>query len=246
MIQVINRALDILEFVAGSGTDPVTLTAITRATGLKPGTCANIVKTLTMRNYLEKIPEQKGYRLGNQALHMSSEATGMQRLVHAAGPVMSSMTAALHESTLLAILERDNRKVIHRCDSSQLVQAHTPDEKKAYDSSTGRLLVALLPDAELQHFIQQHGLPSAAIWPDAHTKTKFLQQVAEIRKNGYALIEDSVQIVGIALPVYVESKVVAGLSVYVPSFRFTPPLRKKMLRVGLQSARKITAALSSH
>jgi IclR family KDG regulon transcriptional repressor len=133
--------------------------------------------------------------------------------------------------------------VIHRKESSQLVQAHTPDEKKAYDSSTGRLLIAMLADEELDKFINRFGLPPASIWHDANSKKKFYQQVQQIRKYGYALIEDSVQIVGLAAAIYKNNKVVASLSIYIPSFRFNNQVKTKMIRLGVAAAKKISANL---
>jgi DNA-binding IclR family transcriptional regulator len=123
------------------------------------------------------------------------------------------------------------------------VQAHTPDEKKAYDSSTGRLLIAMLADEELDKFIHRFGLPPSNIWHDANSKKKFYQQVEQIRKNGYALIEDSIQIVGLAAPIYKNQKIAASLSIYIPSFRFNNRLKVKMIRLGVTAAKKISAKL---
>ncbi|MCW3087197.1 MAG: IclR family transcriptional regulator [Sediminibacterium sp.] len=243
MIQVIHRAFDILEYVARDPDRPKLLSEIATGLNLKPGTCANIVKTLMGRGYLERSGTQKGYLPGKQFFAFAGEGRYRRDLVEAADAEMESITAKLNESTLLAVLEGANRIVIHRKESSQLVQAHTPDEKKAYDSSTGRLLIAMLPDEELDKFIARFGLPSAQIWHNAHSQKKFYQQVAEIRKNGYALIEDSVQIVGLAAAIYQNGKVVASLSIYIPSFRFNNPVKAKMIRLGVNAAKKISANL---
>ncbi|NCI46918.1 IclR family transcriptional regulator [Sediminibacterium soli] len=244
MIQVIHRALDILEFVGSNNNTPKLLSEIARQLQLKPGTCANIVKTLTLRGYLDKLDSQKGYQLGRQVFSLTENSGYQQLLIDAADEVMAKTVAELHENVLLAILKNENRLVIHRKNSAQLVQANTPDEKKAYDSSTGRLLIAMLPDDQLERYVHEYGLPSASLWPHAHTKQRFLQQIQKIRNDGYALIEDSVQIVGIAAPVYRSGKVVASLSIYIPSFRVNAATRTKMIRLGTRAAKKISTALS--
>jgi DNA-binding IclR family transcriptional regulator len=245
MIQVIHRALDILEFVSSDSNSPKLLSEIAETAGLKPGTCANIVKTLTERGYLEKLDTHKGYQLGKQAIALAEDGGYQQKLIDAADAVMARVCTTLHENVLLAVLRHENRIVIHRRNSGQQVQANTPDEKKAYDSSTGRLLIAMLPDEELEKYVHEYGLPSAAIWPHAHTKMKFLQQIEKIRKDGYALIEDSVQIVGIAAPVYRKGIVVASLSIYIPSFRFNRTIRTRMIRMGTHAAKKVSAGLGN-
>jgi DNA-binding IclR family transcriptional regulator len=240
MIQVIHRAIDIIEYVARDPERPKLLGEIALDLDLKPGTCANIVKTLTGRGYLEKLDSQKGYLLGKQFFSLSGNTGYKKDVIEAADAEMKEITATLNESSLLAILNGENRVVIHRQESDQLVQAHTPDEKKAYDSSTGRLLIAMLPDEELEKFITRFGLPPSNIWPDANSKKKFFQQVQQIREKGYALIEDSVQIVGIAAAIYKNDKVVASLSIYIPSFRFNNRVRTKMVNLGVSAAKKIS------
>ena len=243
MIQVIHRAFDIIEYVANDPEKPKLLGEIALDLDLKPGTCANIVKTLTTRGYIEKLDSQKGYLLGKQFFSLSGYTGYTKEVIQAADAEMKDITGKLNESSLLAILQGENRIVIHRQESNQLVQAHTPDEKKAYDSSTGRLLIAMLPDDELERFIARFGLPPSNIWAGANSKKKFFQQVQQIREKGYALIEDSVQIVGIAAAIYKNDKVVASLSIYIPSFRFNNQVKQKMVRLGVAAAKNISASL---
>ena len=61
MIQVINRAFDILEYIAKDPDKPKALGEIASDLDLNAGTCANIIKTMVARKYLEKIDKQKGY-----------------------------------------------------------------------------------------------------------------------------------------------------------------------------------------
>lgn len=61
MIQVIQRALDIFEFLAEEPHKSRSLSEISNAIGIQPSTCANIVKTLVQRGYLVKSQNQKAY-----------------------------------------------------------------------------------------------------------------------------------------------------------------------------------------
>ncbi len=243
MIQVIHRSFNIIEFVARDPDRPKLLSEIAIGLHLKPGTCANIVKTLTIRGYLEKLGSQKGYLLGKQFYTLAGNTGYWRDLVAASNAEMEKLTGLLNENTLLSVLNGENRVVIHRKQSNQLVQAHTPDEKKAYDSSSGRLLIAMLSDEELEKFISRFGLPPASIWHDANTKKKFYEQVQQIREQGYALIQDSIQIIGLAAPIYKQDTIVASLSIFIPAFRFDDKIKKKMTRLGLESAKRISKNL---
>ena len=246
MIQVLHRAFDILEFVSKYPDKPKLLGEIANNLHLKPGTCANIVKTLTTRGYLEKMDSQKGYLPGKKLYSLSGNNGYLKDLIAAAEIIMGNLTGQLNENTLLAVLNGDNRIVILTKDSNQLIQANTPKEKKAYDSSTGRLLIAMLPDAELEKFISRYGLPPDNYWHDANSKKKFYGQVEQIRKNGYAMVEDSLHIVGFAAPIYEKNKIIAGLSIYIPAFRTTEKMKNKMIRLGLEAAENITKKLKSN
>lgn len=244
MIQVIHRALNILEYVAQDGNKPKPMGQIAQDLELNTATCANIIKTLVQRGYLEKSDLQKGYILGPQIKELYGKHQPHQKLIAAAKIQMELISLELNEKCLLAVLKGDKRQVIYKNNCSQMVQATTPDEKKAYDSSTGRLLVAMMPNESLDKFVQSYGLPSSAIWPDADNPAKFMAQIHQIRKNRYALIEDSKQIIGIASPVYYHNELVASLSIYLPAFRFSNTVRKKMIHLCLEGADAISAQLS--
>jgi DNA-binding IclR family transcriptional regulator len=71
-----------------------------------------------------------------------------------------------------------------------------------------------------------------------------MAQIQQIRKNRYALIEDSKQVIGIASPVFQQNELVASLSIYLPAFRFSNTVRKKMVQLCLAGADAISAQLS--
>jgi IclR family transcriptional regulator, KDG regulon repressor len=244
MIQVIHRALNILEYVAKDGNKPKPMGQIAQDLALNTATCANIIKTLVDRGYLEKSDLQKGYILGPQLKEITGNRQHHVKLIAAARIQMDHISEQLNEKCLLAVLKGDKRQVIYKNNCSQMVQATTPDEKKAYDSSTGRLLVALMSDEALEKFVHNYGLPSSAIWSDADTSAKFMAQIHQIRKNRYALIEDSKQVIGIASPIYQNGELTASLSIYLPAFRFSNTVRKQMIQLCLNGADEISAQLS--
>lgn len=244
MIQVVHRALNILEYVAKDGNKPKPMGQIAQDLDLNTATCANIIKTLVQRGYLEKSDLQKGYILGSQLKELTGKHQPHVKLIAAAKIQMDLISEQLNEKCLLAVLKGDKRQVIYKNNCAQIVQATTPDEKKAYDSSTGRLLVAMMTDEALDKFVHTYGLPPSSIWPDADSPAKFMAQIQQIRKNRYALIEDSKQVIGIASPVYQHTDLVASLSIYLPAFRFSNTVRKKMIQLCLAGADEITAQLS--
>lgn len=240
MIQVINRAVDIIRYVANNPTQPKLMGHIAADLNLNTATCANIIKTLVTQGIIKKAHKQKGYLLGETLTEISNGSFSYKDMLERAAAEMGKAEKILSENTLIAILKENKRVVLQRSNSSQLVQATTPDKKNAYETSTGRLLIAKLPDPELEQFIKNYGLPTKSVWPDAENKSKFKEQIGLIRKNGYALLEDTVQIVGIATPIYKNGQVIASFSIYLPSFRFNERVRDLMIKTAVEAAKKLS------
>lgn len=240
MIQVINRAIDIIEYIAADPTEPKLMGHIATDLKLNTATCANIIKTLVNRRLIKKAHKEKGYLLGDGLSEIANGSFGYKNMLDKASVEMDKAESILKENSLIAILKEDKRVVLLRKNSNQLIQAITPNEKIAYDSSSGRLLIAMLSEKDLESYVKRNGLPAKSIWPGAETKSKLMDQVQLIRKQGYALIEDTVQIIGVAAPIYRNGKVIASFSVYLPSFRFNEGFRDKMIKTAVGAANEIS------
>jgi DNA-binding IclR family transcriptional regulator len=240
MIQVINRAIDILEYISNDLERPKLMSHIAEDLNLNTATCANIIKTLVNRGLIKKADHEKGYILDTGLLEIANGSFEFKDILNKAHQEMEKALNLVNENNLIAILKKNQRIVLQRKNSTQMVQALTADEKNAYDSSTGRLLIATLPDKDLQLFIKRYGLPSKTLWPGAETKAKFIEQIELIKKQGYALIEDTGQIVGIACPIYKKNKVIASFSIYMPSFRYNDLLKEKMIATAKEVAHRIS------
>ncbi len=229
MIQVVNRSIDILEYVAEEISRPKLMGNIAQDLNLNTSTCANIIKTLVSRGLLRKADGQKGYLIGTRLLEISNGSLGFRDVIDRANHLFSNTFNTIDENYLIAVLKEDKRQIIFNKPSTQLIQATTPKEKLAYDSSSGRLLIAFLDEKNLQLYIKKHGLPNKNTWPKATSRIGFFEEIEKIKSQGYALIEDTVQIVGVATPIFRDNKVIASFSIYLPSFRFTEKLKAEMI-----------------
>lgn len=229
MIQVVNRSIDILEYVAEEINRPKLMGNIAQDLKLNTSTCANIIKTLVNRGLLKRASDEKGYLIGTRLLEIANGSLGFSELIDRANQLFIDRPKTVDENFIIAVLKEDKRQVIFNKKSTQLIQATTPTEKQAYDSSTGRILVAFLEDKELQLYIKKYGLPNKNTWAKATSRIGFFEEIRKIRSQGYALIEDTVQVVGVATPIYKKDKVIASFSIYLPSFRFDPKKKAEMI-----------------
>lgn len=243
MIQVIVRALDILEFVAQHGKEPVQLIKIARKAGLSQPTTANIVKTLVDKNYLEHVGRKEGYRLGSNAYHLTGNLSYNENLISLAKVFMEELTKNLNETSLIAVIRNNKRVILHlaECDNDLNVRARMVSD--VYTTATGRLLLAYYNTKELDNFIKSAGLPSKQVWPGAETKEGLQEVLEQIRKEEFVEFTSVNHTVGFAVPVYKKRLVIAGLSVFVPESRCTAAHKEKIVKQIRRTAKKIKEQL---
>lgn len=231
MIQVIHRALDILEFCSRHPEQVYSLTEIADATKLNHATCANILKTLVTRNYVEQMGYKKGYRLGRMAYYLTDNFSSRTSITKIAKPIMKELCELLNETVIIAIYNKHSHKriVLHSEYTYHELQVRSNKEKDAYDTSTGRLIMAYLNKEDQEMIANKFGFPPASIWKEASTKDAFFLELDKIRTKGIAFQISASHVVGIAVPVFYENKVIASLGIYLPDVRFVGDLKKMII-----------------
>jgi IclR family transcriptional regulator, KDG regulon repressor len=244
MVQVIIKAVDILELVARRNGLPISLTEISEELQLNQATAANIINTLAEKNYLEHIGKKKGYRLGPAAYQLTNEVAYAQELVNAAREVMEELTAKLNESCLLGTLRNYKRYILHVVNSTQDIQVQIRSERNVYETASGRLLLAYLSDRELVRFVQQNGLPDPTLWEEVTDLASFQEALAKIKEEGIAITNmKNRHVKGFAVPVRGHGQTVAGLSVFLPEYRCSASRQKEIIRAMNEAAEKISSRL---
>jgi len=230
MIQVINRALDLLEQIANDPEQPKSLGELADGLGLNHGTCANILKTLVARGYVEQIGTKKGYILGSKAYALTGNEAYQKDLLEAAREPMEALTKAVNENCLLAILKDNQRIVIHRTFAEQDLQVRTADIKPVYDSASGRLLLAMLSREKVQRFIDKYGLPTGDSWPEIQSEAQLHDALARMNREELALQTiPNRHVIGLAVPIYKNGLVVSSLSIYLPEYRYMAMDKQKLV-----------------
>lgn len=245
MIKVLHKAFDFLELLAEEPEQQKTLGDIAPRLKLNASTCANILKTMVSRNYVEQIAPKKGYTLGPMAYHLTRNGPYRKDLILAAESLMTQLVDELKETVLLAILRQGKRFIISQIDGTQTVQVgtHSFFQEKVYQTATGRFLLAFLPEPELDAFVTTYGLPGKD-WPEADSLSKLHSALADIRNKGWICHGSDATVTGIAFPIRQREKVVAALGLFLPTFRFKGHHKRTVLK-GLQhTAKQISQQLS--
>ncbi|HMR17740.1 MAG TPA: IclR family transcriptional regulator C-terminal domain-containing protein [Sphingobacterium sp.] len=236
MIQVLNRALDILELLSRNLDKEHSLGEISGPLNLNSGTCSNIIKTMMSRGYIEK---RKGYILGRQAYYLTNNFSKEKEIIKCAKGPMKNLSNTLKESCVLSVLKNNSRRTLHNKTFIQELQANPRNEINVYQTATGKLLLAYLEPVDRNAFIKTYGLPGE-MWEGVDSEHALIAELQKINKAGYAIHYTEANIVGIAMPIFNKKKVVAGLGVYLPENRYTDTMKNKIFEHLAETAKTIS------
>jgi len=246
MIQVLERAFKILDFVAEEPENPKSLGAIAGHSALNPGTCANILKTLCEYNFLEQVDRKKGYILGPRVYYLARNGPYRKDIVRDSEPYVTRLASDVHETFLIATLHKGKRSILLQVEGDNVLNIKNEFllQDNIYNTVTGRLLLAFLSQSELESFIAGRGLPDKNSWPEAVTAKKLRDSLQTIRKQGMVLRTTRKDVVGIAFPIKQHESVIAALGLFLPAYRFKGEHRKKVLEKMGETAEKISKAIA--
>ncbi len=230
MIQVINRALDILELISQDRSRLYTLSEISGKLELNNATCANIIKTLVNRGYLEQEGRKTGYRLGSMSYLLTGNYSHKQELLQAATEPLNQLSSKLNESCILSVLKENSRLVLIEVKSTHELQVINKKEKEVYKTSTGRMILACMSRKEQKEFIKKFGLPSKDVWDEIEDEEDLMIELLKIKKKQLAMQVSVSQIVGLAAPIFKGESAIASIGIYLPLTRFSDSMQKKVLK----------------
>ena len=228
MIQVINRALNILELVSKERDRDFSLGEIANSLNLNASTCANIIKTLMNRGYLEQKGIKQGYKLGVQAYYLTGNFSNRKELLKASVIPLQELRDILNESCILTIMKENMRVTLHKELSSQELQVvSNGEEKNIYLTATGRIVLACQNINTQLDFIKKYGLPGS-MWPEVINEKDLIDELNKIKRKQLAIHFDGAFIVGVGAPIYKNGDVVAAIGVYLPEVRFNYKMQERI------------------
>jgi IclR family acetate operon transcriptional repressor len=212
---------------------------LARRLDLGKSTVHRLLVTLTSEHLLDQDPVTGKYRLG-LAMHDLGAAVATHLDLHEAviAP-LEQLRNATNETCQVAVLDGREVVYIERLDSPQTLRLFLEVGRRndAHSTSTGKCLMAFLPDHELDAVLDSWELTRKT--PHTITDIRKLRKVlAEIRRQGYAwnLHESEVGVLSAAAPVRnLAGRVVAAMSVAGPETRMEPAM-PQMTRAVIEAA----------
>ncbi|HSL12224.1 MAG TPA: IclR family transcriptional regulator [Actinomycetota bacterium] len=219
----VERVVQILDLVAASTADGLSVGEAARALGVHPSTASRLLRTLEGSGMVEREAASRRFRLGARLLGLAASAVQRLPVVSQARAELEELSAVTSETANLAILERLHVVYVDQVTPAQTVvmASWVGRRSPAHASSSGKVMVAF-GDPATRDALLRRGRRLEALTPRTVTAPDALAAVLDqVRRRGYASSSGELEdgLVSIAAPVLVDGRAVAAISVSGPSFR---------------------------
>ena len=218
-------------------TPQMTISQLSVRTGLSRAAVRRCLYTLSKLGFAGAEDGQR-YSLRPKMLTLANTYTASSTLATAAQPILERMSAAMGESFSVATMDGEDIVYIARTTVTRVmsVDLHIGSRLPAFCTSMGRVLLAYLPQDQLEQFLSRVTLTQYTP-RTINSVDKLRLALRNVRRNGYALCDQELEIGlrSLAVPVYAPNgRVVATVNISgnAPRMnmmemqtRFLPPLR---------------------
>ncbi len=218
----VERALQILEWLAERENGRQSIRTIASATGLTKTTVHRVLESLARRGWVDQDTDGT-YSLGSRALRVGSAVLRQIDAVTVIRPIAVRLRDETQETAFITVLDDDMLVIVDKFESPSPIRYARPVGSRGpvHANAAGKALVARLPEAELAAYLAR---PLAAATPRTITDPDALRrELALVRERGYGTAdEESIEGVMSAGAAVIDhtGQAVAGLSVSGPRERF--------------------------
>lgn len=202
-IESVDNALKLLLLLADQ--PEIRLTDATRYLGVASSTAHRLLAMLAYRGFVRQDPDSKLYLPGPALTGVALAALGRIDIVAVATPILRELSSELGESVHVGALDGADVRFVAAVEGPTAVRVASRLGRRlpAHCTSTGKVLLAELGDAELDRLLpgaELRGITAHSIGDRAALHA----ELARIRRRGYATnreeSEDGVASVAVALP----------------------------------------------
>ena len=242
----LERALKMLEII-GRAAGGLTNKEISQALHIATSSTSYILQRLEREGYVKRDHNGR-YEIGLRVLSLASGVLRELGFHHSAAPVLHRLTNSTRLSSYVGVLDHGRMVVVEQVESPEFIRPEIDigTAFSPYSTAMGKMLLAHLPEDELQVFLARE-LPKRT----PHTivsKIKLREELRSIQRAGYALSEQEefVGIRALAGPVpdatgKVRASVSIGGPVSSPIWRDLPEVIAMVQVAGRDISRNVRA-----
>lgn len=248
-VQSLGKALGILNYLAEiqNPQGKATLAEISAALDLGKSNAHRLIDTLTEFNYIERCDNPVSYRLGWAAYRLGNSVSKSHTITSADFSILDSLCHEISETLTVGVRSGNHVLIIYRAlpASSLRVQVETGNLEPLHATSMGKMLLSELQETEIIELLSKSSMPSFT--ENTITDTgDYINVLRHVQKCGYAYEHEEYEmgLNCIAYPIRdYESKIIASVSVTIPTSRFTLEYIEEIAPKLASAARSLSKAM---
>jgi IclR family pca regulon transcriptional regulator len=229
-VQSLERGLLVIR--ALSSPEPQALSEVARTTGLSRAAARRFLLTLEQLGYVRQTAGR--FALTPRVLELGYAFLSSLSLPEVAQPHLERLVEQVQESSSVSVLDGDDVVYVARVPTRRImsVTISVGTRFPAYATSMGRVLLAGLPDEEVDAALARADL--RRLTPRTTTSRKALhEEIARVRRQGYAIVDEELEagLRSVAVPIDdAAGGVTAAVNLSVQASRTTvADLRRRLL-----------------
>lgn len=190
-VQSLARGLSVIK-TFGADTQRQTLSDVARATGLTRATARRFLLTLIELGYVRT--DGSRFWLTPRVLELGYSYLSALSLPELSRPHLEALAEKIHESTSVSVLDRDDVVYVARVPVNRImtVTITLGTRFPAYATSMGRVMLAGLPDDELDDYFARADL-SPLTGNTVCSPEALRAELEKIRSDGYCVVDQELE-----------------------------------------------------
>lgn len=244
-IRCIDKALDIL-CCFSINTPELGISEISSMLGMYKSTVHRTLKTLEERGFIIQSLQNQRYRLGFKLFDLGNAVLSRLEIRDVALPLMREVSSITRETVTLNIVDNYERVCIEKVESTEAVRNYVQlgGRNPLWVAGSGKLLLAHLPEEEIERIIMTKNLGSSIKGPIQVEELR--EELKLIRKRGYARShsERNIGSASVSAPIFNHERIcIGGLSISGPESRFIGEQLDIITEHTIETARKVSERL---
>lgn len=196
-VRSVDRALRLVDLVAGGPEQGMSLSEISRALGMSKSSVLATARTLLAQDYLRVVEPSSRYKLGMALIRLGDQTARQLPLGEMCQPVLRRLAAATGMTARIALADDSHPLFIARDDGPGTVRFHTPLglRESPHSTAAGKAILATMSEAAILAFCDVNGLPSRT-HHTITTASTLIEELRLVRRRGFA-IDDQEDALGV-------------------------------------------------
>ncbi|RZQ63609.1 IclR family transcriptional regulator [Amycolatopsis suaedae] len=243
-VQSVDRAISVLELLARNG--EAGITEIAGELGVHKSTASRLLSVLEARGLVEQLGERGKYVIGFGIVRLAGAATGRMDLARLGRQTCQTLAETLGETVNIAVADDGVAINISQARGSAAIttQNWTGQRTPLHATSSGKVLLAYLPDAERRRLLRrklEEYTPRTTTDP-----ADLAAELDRIVEDGYAACFEEFELGmhAVAVPIFgSDGDVVAAMSASGPSYRLSRQRVRQIVRPMTSAATELSEQL---